>query len=1675
MALASWSQQQILDQLISGSSWSGSTISYAFPTTSSGIYGSQELTGFVGLNLTQQTAAERALQTWDDLIAPDMVRTTASNSNIEFGTSSTGVSFAHAYFPSIGSVWFSRNYAELLSPQIGQHSFMTYVHETGHALGLDHMGNYNGSGSWTPSSYEDSGVYSVMSYFGPNMNSGSGLVAWADWIGSDGRLYSPQTPMVNDVLAIQTIYGAETTTRTGDTVYGFNSNVTGTMAPIFDFTLNAHPILTIYDAAGNDTLDLSGWSSNSTINLAPGSYSSCNDMTMNIAIAFSCNLENAVGGSGNDVLTGNQLANRLDGGAGNDTITGGGGDDLLLAGAGNDVFDGGDGSDSLQFTGVFADYSYAYSASAGFTFFSNMTATDTVKGVEWFIFSDVTKAASQLSADVPSLSMVSIAAANTSQVEGNSGATMFSYTVRLNAASSAVESVQWNVSGNGISAASPSSDFIGATSGTLTFQIGETEKILQIAVSGDTAIENDESFTVNLSAPSSGLMLSNSSVSSTILNDDWNNSADDFGNTTNTNGLLTVNGGPVSGAIESSGDNDLFKVDLVAGTTYVFDLIKNSGSIDPYLSLYPPVGPTTTVLYPLLSNDNASPSTTNAQITYTASTSGTYYLLARDTWAATGSYSLNAKTLPGVTLSGDDNANTLVGTLGDDTLYGLNGADRLDASGGADVLDGGLGADTLIGGNGNDTYFVDNLGDVVSEVSASGGVDLVNAAVSFTLAANLENLRLTVSDNINGTGNALANTLTGNTGNNLLDGKGGVDTFIGGLGNDSYVLDAEAELANVTDLAGQGNDTLLIAYANLAAAKTVTLNGNLANIENIVFNGTGLFDAVGNAADNLLTGNAAINRLEGGAGNDTLDGKGGADVLVGGAGDDTYVVDQIGDTLVEQAGGGVDNVRVALTVAGATYTLGSNVENASIVSASAINITGNASVNALTGNTTSNRLDGGAGADQLIGGGGNDTYVVDQAGDTISETSTLAGEIDSVESTLSWTLGDNLEKLLLCGTANIDGSGNALNNTLTGNAGANCLNGGLGADTLLGGAGDDVYVVDQAGDKVFETTATTSLIDAGGNDSVISSLDWTLGNYVENLQLAGSGNSNGIGNTLANTLLGNAGNNVLDGKAGQDQLKGGEGADIYLFTAASDHPAAEIVDTGLSGIDEVRFASTLAGSTLTLFAGDLGIEQVVIGSGLAQTALTTSTVLNVDAALLGNALSMRGNAGANVLTGTAYADTIDGGGGSDRLIGGGGSDTLIGGDGNDIYVVDSQDTLVETSSLTSGIDTVESACGWKLASNFEKLSLLGGANVNGTGNEANNTLLGNSGDNQLDGGLGIDTLLGGAGNDLYRVDNLADKVYETVSVGSTVDAGGIDTVESSVSWTLGDFVEILQLSGIDNLNGFGNAANNSLRGNAGSNVLDGKAGIDVLDGKEGSDIYLISAASDHLAAEIADSGLSGVDEVRFAATVSSTLTLFAGDSGIERLVIGNGLAASAVTSGSLALNADASALGNGLSMFGNAGANTLIGTAFDDRLTGGTGSDTLLGGAGNDVLIGGLGSDQLTGGSGNDRFVFDQLPNPTSNRDLIVDFQSGADSLQLSLAIFKGLGVTPGTLNADQFWSGNGTIAAHDASDRIVYNTSSGELFYDADGLGGAAATAVALIGAVSHPTLTCSDFTLIA
>ena len=905
MAIASWTQQQILAQLDSGYHWTGSTISYAFPTSSSGIYGTQELAGFQGLNSVQQACATLALQTWDDLIAPDLLKSTSGSSNIELGTSSTGIGYAHAYLPTTGSVWFSRAYADLMSPQVGGHSFLTYVHEIGHALGLDHMGNYNGSGSWTPSSYQDSGVYSVMSYFGPNWGSGSssgvGLVAWADWVGADGRLYSPQTPMLNDVMAMQSIYGAETSTRTGNTTYGFGSADIGSLSAIYNFSLNLNPILTIYDAGGNDTLNLSGWSTSSIIDLAPGAYSSCNSMTNNIAIAYSCAIENAIGGAGSDIIAGNTLNNHLDGGAGNDSLSGGGGDDVLVAGAGNDTLDGGAGNDTVVFVGALSAYTFSYSASQGFSFVSSLTGSDSLKGIETFVFSDVTKSASELSGGAPTspaTPKVSIVAGVSSVAEGNSGATTYNYTVSLSGASATVQTVGWSLTGSGASAAS-TSDFSGATSGLVTFNAGETTKTIQILVSGDTVVESDEGFTMTLANPSSGLVLGTATATGTIRNDDVASTPDDYPMATNTSGAITVGGPTLSGVIEKAFDGDLFKLSLTADYTYVFNLNRLGGTLDPYLELYSPS------LARLAYNDNASASTKDSQIIYTAKTTGIHYLAAWDKALASGSYSISATLSAGMTVNGDDNANTINGTSGSDQLFGFGGNDKLNGGIGNDLLDGGTGADKLAGGIGDDIYLVDNVADAITEGGASG-TDWVRASVSWTLKSNVENLELTGTADLMGTGNELDNLITGNAGSNVLNGKAGIDMLRGGEASDIYVIGLAADhpAAEITDSGGSGDEIRFAA----TTASSLKLYAGDTGIERIVLGtGTGAVatstgsaalnvDAselanavsiVGNSGANILTATAYDDLIDAGKGADFVLGGGGNDRLVGGLGNDS--------------------------------------------------------------------------------------------------------------------------------------------------------------------------------------------------------------------------------------------------------------------------------------------------------------------------------------------------------------------------------------------------------------------------------------------------------------------------------------------------------------------------------------------------------------------------------------------------------------------------------------------------------------------------------------------------------------------------------------------------------------------------------------------------------------------
>ena len=320
-------------------------------------------------------------------------------------------------------------------------------------------------------------------------------------------------------------------------------------------------------------------------------------------------------------------------------------------------------------------------------------------------------------------------------------------------------------------------------------------------------------------------------------------------------------------------------------------------------------------------------------------------------------------------------------------------------------------------------------------------------------------------------------------------------------------------------------------------------------------------------------------------------------------------------------------------------------------------------------------------------------------------------------------------------------------------------------------------------------------------------------------------------------------------------------------------------------------------------------------------------------------------------------------------------------------------------------------------------------------------------------------------------------------------------------------------------------------------MIYGLGGVDIMNGAGDSDFYLITGSAEHKAAEITDTGASGTDEVRFSAAKSDTLKIFAGDTGIESVVIGTGTGAAADSSGTLSLNIDASKAVNALTLIGNAGVNKLTGTAFNDTIDGGLGADKLTGGAGDDTyivdnvkdgisekatggtdtamssvgytlamnvenltltgaaniggtgnklnntitgndgnntLVGGLGNDTISGGAGADLFVFNTQAITVTNVDTITDFSSSdGDHLQFSLKLFKALGAV-GDLTSDQFWSGAGVTTAHDATDRLIYNTTSGNLYYDPDGV--AVRYAAVLVAHLSgSPALAYGDIQIIA
>jgi Ca2+-binding RTX toxin-like protein len=1006
--------------------------------------------------------------------------------------------------------------------------------------------------------------------------------------------------------------------------------------------------------------------------------------------------------------------------------------------------------------------------------------------------------------------------------------------------------------------------------------------------------------------------------------------------------------------------------------------------------------------------------------------------------------------------TGNAGDNTLVGSGGSDTLRGLGGADTIFADAGNDSLDGGAGADTLAGGGGNDSYAVDDAADVVLE-AAGGGADTVTAEVDYVLGAEIEALVLAGGAHA-GTGNSIANrlsggagadslhgmdgldTLSGGGGDDLLDGGTGGDSMAGGGGNDRYVVDNAGD--RVAEAAGGGADTI-------AASVDVTL---AAEVEALELTG----------AARRGTGNAGANLLVGTTGADTLDGAVGADTLQGGAGDDVYVVDNLADVVGEAAGGGTDTVR-----AGVDYVLGAEVE-ALVLTGTAHRGTGHDGANALTGGAGNDllegmagadtldgaagadTLDGGAGADSLAGGGGNDLYLVDDAGDVVAEAA--AGGADTLMASIDYVMGAEVERLVLTAGAH-HGTGNAADNAITGGGGADLLEGldgadtlegGVGADTLVGGAGDDGYVITDPGDVVVEDAA-------GGFDTVIVSTDWTLADNIEGVQLVGSGHA----------LTGNAANNVISGNSGHDTLDGDDGDDVELGGDGDDelvsHSGADTLSGG-AGNDrfkvhggEVEIEDFLGHDTID--ASDASGDSCIDLSGESQTEIEGHVITfgqggsaagpldlqflqDLTGSFADDITTVRGLVPQIVAALQAVQPDSTYGVSSfrDKPIG------AFGGFGDWVYRMDTalaKDTAALTAAYTAmvasnGADGPEAQIealmqlalhvtdiGFRTNSaRFVVLFTDAPFHVAGDGLSAGITTP-NNGDAIMDG------TPPGTGEDYPFIAQVKAALEAANIIPIFAVAGGNDAVYQALVTQLGRGAEVTLTANSSNVvdaitgglnavtktrieDAVGGAGADTVKGSADDNALDGRGGDDELGGGAGNDRLLGGEGNDRL------DGGTGADTMEGGTGDDAYVLDGIGDMAVEAAAGGRDSVTSSIDT-TLAENLEALVLiGAASHGRGNAAANALLGGAAA-WLEGLDGADTLTGGIGADTLDAGTGSDRMVGGAGDDSYVVD------STGDVVVEGSaSGFDTVFSSISFVLGANLEALSLTGTAALTGTG-------------------------------------------------------
>ncbi|MEZ5960999.1 MAG: calcium-binding protein [Hyphomonadaceae bacterium] len=842
----------------------------------------------------------------------------------------------------------------------------------------------------------------------------------------------------------------------------------------------------------------------------------------------------------------------------------------------------------------------------------------------------------------------------------------------------------------------------------------------------------------------------------------------------------------------------------------------------------------------------------------------------------------------------------------------------------------------------------------------------------------------------------------------------------------------EGGLGDDTLIGGDGADTA--SYAHASGGVTVNLDtgqsggadgaDDLFSIENVM--GSNFNDVlVGSSAINTVSYAAATGGVivslatqssSGGGGEDTITG---FENVIGSAFNDVIAGDA-GSNLLD-GGLGVDlaSYSAASGAIVADLYLGTVTGAGADILYSIEGVVGSAFADTLLGTSGNNIFEGDQGDDIIDGRGGLDIVVYSNAsaGMIVDLSAQSASGADGSDTfvDIEGVRGSAYDDVITVSIApNVieAGGGDDLVIIASEGQGTDIIDGGAGVDTLRF---DVALTVALWGGFIYHTQGTFHQDSISGFENVIGS------DYFDSID----------GDGLANVLEGRGGSDFLNGFGGDDSLFGGDGND-YIWGGEGN----DLLDGGLHS--DQMIGGDGDDTYIVDNVNDTVTEGANAGTDAVRSSVTFSLTANIENLTLTGASAINGfgNILNNVITGNGANNQLNGFDGNDILDGGAGADNMFGGNGDDTYYVDhAGDQTTEVSAL-GGIDTVISSVSRNLTAHIENLTLTGSANLTASGNSLNNTITGNGGNNTLygfdgndilNGGAGADTMFGAAGNDYYVVDDVGDITVE----GVAGPAGGIDTVESSISRNLNANFENLILTGAAQF-GYGNILDNVMTGNGlanglygfdGADTLDGGAGADQMFGGNGDDTYIVDNAGD-VTSEV--SALGGVDTVISSVTRNLTANLE-----------------------NLTLSGSADIIG--------------AGNALNNVITGNGGANTLYGLDGNDRLDGELGADVLQGGQGADTYVFSTAIG-AGNVDAINGFNVADDTIELNNAVFTGLSV--GALDPGAFVIG---ASATDADDRIIYNSATGQLFFDADGTGAGAAILFATLS--PGLALTSADF----